>query len=121
MKKIVSAVLILSLAAVGVFGISGVAMAAPHQGNSGNDFVCPVQDSQDEHNGKDPGTTGLANNPMAGPLGDTGTWTVVPGTSQANNMNVPDNATNGNGTGSPGDPNQSAPGDTDYTAIWNGD
>jgi hypothetical protein len=109
MRKLTSILVALSLVVVGVIASGTISMAAPHQGNPGTDFVCPVIPSQavGEHN------------PIAGPLGDTGTYTVVPATSQANQMNVPDYATNMDGTGVPGGP-QAAPGDTDYTAIWNG-
>jgi hypothetical protein len=106
--------LISILAACALVGIATVAsatisMAAPHQGNPGTDFVCPVI----------PNAAVGEHNPVAGPLGSTGAYTVVPATSQASNMNVPDQATNMNGDGIPGGP-QASPGDTDYTAIWNG-
>ena len=70
-------------------------------------FVCPVIPSQavGEHN------------PQAGPLGDTGTYTVVPATANNGSLWVPATATNGDGSGIPGGP-QAAPGDTSYTAIW---
>jgi len=102
--------LIITLGTIVLFGMTSIVMAGPHQGNPGSDFVCPVIKS---------GAVG-AHNPVASPLGNTGTYTVVPQTSQANHLNVPDHATNGNGSGVPGGP-QSAPSDTDYTAIWNGD
>ena len=113
MKKILSILSVSALVVAGLIGTSGIALAAgPHSGNSGEDFVCPVipNNGYDGH--------GVSQNPIAGDLGD-GNYTVVPDTSQANNMNVPDMATNGDGAGVPGD--SSAPGDTDYTAIWNGD
>jgi hypothetical protein len=109
MRKLISILLALSLAVVGLVASGTFSMAAPHQGNPGTAFVCPVI----------PNEAVGAHNPIAGPLGDTGTYTVVPATSQANNLNVPDGATNMNGAGVPGGP-QSAPGDTDYTAIWQG-
>ena len=70
-------------------------------------FVCPVitQDAVGMHN------------PQAGPLGTTGDYTVVPQTANNGNLYVPVTATNGDGYGLPGGPH-SAPGDTDYTAIW---
>ena len=110
MRRFLSLLFVLSIIAIGLVGTAGIVSASPHQGNSGADFVCPVipNDAVGEHN------------PIAGPLGNTGTYTVVPSTSQANHLNVPDQATNGNGAGVPGGP-QSQPGDTDYTAIWNGD
>ena len=109
MRKLISILVALSLVVIGIIATGSFSMAAPHQGNAGTDFVCPVITSQavGEHN------------PIAAPLGATGTYTVVPTTSQANNLNVPDHATNMDGAGVPGGP-QAAPGDTDYTAIWNG-
>ena len=70
-------------------------------------FVCPVitQDAVGMHN------------PQASPLGDTGHYTVVPETANNGDLYVPKGATNGDGYGLPGGPH-SAPGDTDYTAIW---
>jgi len=72
--------------------------------------VCPVSENEavGEHN------------PVAVPLGVEGYYTVEPATSQANNMNIPDDATNRDGDGTPGGP-FSAAGDTDYTANWKGD
>jgi len=109
-KKLLIIVSFAAVITIMLLGTTGIVLAAPHQGNYGSDFVCPVITSQavGQHN------------PIATPLGGTGTYTVVPSTSQANHMNVPDQATNGGGYGVPGGP-QSAPGDTDYTAIWNGD
>jgi hypothetical protein len=109
MKNLISILVALSLVVIGIIASGTVSLAAPHQGNPGTDFVCPVIDNE---------AVG-ENNPIAGELGTTGTYTVVPATSQANHMNVPDQATNMGGTGVPGGP-QAAPGDTDYTAIWNG-
>jgi len=70
-------------------------------------FVCPVITQV---------AVGM-HNPQASPLGDTGHYTVVPATANNGNLYVPALATNGNGSGLPGGPH-SAPGDTDYTAIW---
>jgi len=112
MKKLLVVVLGISVLVVGLIGTTSMAFAAHPE--LGNDFVCPViaNEAVGEHN------------PVAGDLGE-GTYTVVPETSQANHLSVPDQATNGNGYGVPhdhtGDNAQSMPGDTDYTAIWNGD
>ena len=108
MKKLWMLVCASFLLAVGLFGTTGIVLADDPPGH-GNDFVCPVitSDAMGEHN------------PNAVPLGDTGHWTVGPSTT-ADHLNVPDQATNGGGDGVPGGPH-SAPGDTDYTAIWNGD
>ncbi len=56
-------------------------------------------------------------NPNAIPIAD-GDYSIIPGNS--GHLSVPDTATNADGDGSPaGD--HSSPGDSDYTAIWNGD
>lgn len=113
MKKLLIVLFGISALIVGLIGTTTTAFAA--HPDLGEDFVCPVIDNQavGEHN------------PIAGELGSTGTYTVVPEKSQANNLNVPDKATNGDGLGKPGETSepyaQSQPGDTDYTAIWNGD
>jgi len=70
-------------------------------------FVCPVITQE---------AVGI-HNPQAGALGNTGDYTVVPATANNGNLYVPATATNGDGYGLPGGPH-SAPGDTDYTAIW---
>jgi hypothetical protein len=71
-------------------------------------FVCPVITQE---------AVGL-HNPQAGPIGG-GDYTVVPATANNGHLSVPIHATNGDGTGTPGGAH-SAPGDTDYTAIWAG-
>jgi hypothetical protein len=51
-----------------------------------------------------------------------GQYTFAPGaagSAETFNGKVPNQATNGGGTGSPGGAH-SSPGDTDYTAIWSG-
>ena len=116
MKKIIMGLSIVSLAIVGLTSITGIAFAAQPEDvpGHGNDFVCPVIASESM------GT----HNPNAADLGE-GTYTVIPPTLHANHLNVPDKATNGDGYGMPGVHEgmyaQSMPGDTDYTAIWNGD
>lgn len=83
-----------------------MAIAAPARAAEGDDFVCPVFNSSavGEHN------------PNAVPIGG-GDSTILPG--NATGLNVPDQATNGDGAGSPaGD--HARPGDRDYTAVWNG-
>lgn len=64
-------------------------------------FVCPVIS-----------TDNVLNSPKGGALGDTGDYTIG-----GPLVAVPMHATNGDGTGLPAGPH-SAPGDTDYTAIW---
>jgi len=107
MRKLSMLVFALSLLIGGLISTTGLVLADDPPGQ-GNDFVCPVITSEGmgEHN------------PNAVPIGE-GHWTVGPSTT-ADHLNVPDQATNGGGTGSPGGPH-SEPGDTDYTAIWNGD
>lgn len=65
-------------------------------------FVCPVIK-----------TDKVLNSPKGSAIGE-GHYTII-----GPNVNVPIHATNGDGTGSPPGPH-SAPGDTDYTAIWAG-
>lgn len=64
-------------------------------------FVCPVIT-----------TDNVLNSPKGAALGDTGDYTIGGPVVRA-----PQHATNGDGTGVPGG-DHSAPGDTDYTAIW---
>lgn len=119
MKKLAIGVSVLAVLIIGLIGTTSMAFAISPDGitngeGHGNDFVCPVIASE---------AMGM-NNPNAAALGE-GTYTVVPPTLHANHLNVPDTATNGDGYGAPGDHTgdnaQSMPGDTDYTAIWNGD
>ena len=64
-------------------------------------FVCPVFNAD---------AVG-AHNPTAVTIGG-GDYSII-----GPDVSVPDQATNGNGTGTPGGA-PSSPGDTDYTAIW---
>lgn len=79
--------------------------ATPAFAGSGTDFVCPVLNP----------TVG-AHNPNAVPISG-GYYTVAP--AGAMHLNVPDQATNMDGAGSPSG-THAAPGDPDYSAIWNG-
>lgn len=95
-----------------VAGLSaGPASAAPPQ-RAEDPFVCPVlhvSEQAAEHAGK------------FNQIGD-GEYTFGPGAAgnpETFNGNVPDHATNANGSGSPGG-SHSGPGDSDYTAIWSG-
>jgi hypothetical protein len=99
-------------------GVSaGSAVAAPPE-RAEDPFVCPVltvSENAVEHTGGGEGE-GHFNQ-----IGE-GEYTFGPGNAGSGetfNGNVPDHATNGDGTGSPGGAH-SAPGDTDYTAIWSG-
>jgi hypothetical protein len=88
------------------------AVAAPPE-RATDPFVCPVltvNENAVDH------TDGQFNK-----IGD-GQYTFGPGAAgspETFNGNVPNHATNGGGEGSPGG-THSAPGDTDYTAIWSG-
>lgn len=90
---------------------AGPAAAAPPE-RAEDPFVCPVlkvNENAVEQTGK------------FSEIGE-GEYTFGPGNAgdpETFNGNVPNHATNGDGTGSPGGPH-SAPGDTDYTAIWSG-
>ena len=90
------------------------AAAMPVLADGGNDFVCPVFNSSAAVGEK---------NPNAQPIGG-GDSTIIPGantgTPRANQLDVPDLATNMDGAGSPAG-SHASPGDTDYSAIWNVD
>jgi hypothetical protein len=87
------------------------ALAAPPD-RAEDPFVCPVLTVSEQ---------AAANSGRFGLIGD-GEYTFAPGSAgsaQTFNGNVPNHATNGDGAGTPG-VDHSAPGDTDYTAIWSG-
>ena len=105
--------LVVAISTLLAIAIPGTALADPDQGN---DFVCPVlSETVGDHN------------PNADPIGG-GDYTVIPAkyvppqanAAGADHLNVPDHATNMDGTGTPGGTHAS-PGDTDYSGIWNGD
>jgi hypothetical protein len=107
-----------TIVVVAVAVLVGTAVPAlAHEG--GNDFVCPVFNSKAiEAQG------GEAKNPNAFEVGDGVPifWTLLPGgPDKADHLDVPDQATNMNGAGGVHGVPHSAPGDSDYTAIWNGD
>ena len=80
-----------------VLGAS-VALAGPPDKTDG--FVCPVIKTEN-----------VMHSPKAQAIGG-GHYTII-----GPNVHIPIHATNGDGTGTPPGPH-SAPGDTDYTAIW---
>jgi hypothetical protein len=90
---------------------AGSAVAAPPD-RAENPFVCPVLTVSEQaftHSGR------------FDELGN-GQYTFAPGaagSAETFNGNVPNHATNADGAGSPGG-SHSAPGDSDYTAIWSG-
>ena len=89
---------------------AGPAFAGPPE-RADDPFVCPVLTLPD------PAT----NSGHFSSLGN-GQYTFGPGNAGSQdtfNGNVPNHATNGDGSGSPSGAH-SAPGDTDYSAIWSG-
>jgi ABC-type phosphate transport system substrate-binding protein len=106
-KRVVAAVSGVAVLA-GLFASS--AMAAPPE-RADDPFVCPVLTVPEQAKG-------------SGQFADLGNGesTILPGnagSAETFNGNVPSHATNGDGTGSPGGAH-SAPGDTDYGAVWSG-
>ena len=90
---------------------TGSALAAPPDRAEGP-FVCPVLTVSDQ---------AVAHAGRFDSLGN-GEYTFGPGaagSAETFNGNVPNLATNADGAGSPGG-SHSAPGDSDYTAIWSG-
>ncbi len=83
---------------LGLMVLSIGAFAQPVDKTDG--FVCPVIK-----------TDAVLNSPRGAAIGE-GHYTIV-----GPDVNVPIIATNGEGTGTPPGPH-SAPGDTDYTAVW---
>ena len=105
-------VLVVGCAVAMVMGISaGSALASPPT-RAEAPFVCPVLTLNEG---------AVDNSGRFKEIGD-GQYTLAPGaagSAETFNGNVPNNATNASGAGSPGG-SHSAPGDTDYTAIWSG-
>jgi hypothetical protein len=99
MKKTLLSGGLLSLALVASFALVGTAQAAAEKTDG---FVCPVLSS----------TVG-GHNPNAVLIGG-GDYSVI-----GPNVSVPLQATNADGAGTPGGAH-SAPGDSDYSAIWSG-
>jgi hypothetical protein len=90
---------------------AGPAFAGPPD-RASSPFVCPVLTLPEQ---------AVLNSGHFNSLGN-GQYTFGPGnagSADTFNGNVPNHATNGDGTGSPGGAH-SAPGDTDYSAIWSG-
>jgi hypothetical protein len=87
-----------------VFAFSlALSPALADQPETTDGFVCPVIKTEN-----------VLHSPRSGTLGDTGHYTIG-----GPDVTVPVHATNGDGEGVPPGPH-SAPGDTDYTAIWAG-
>jgi ABC-type phosphate transport system substrate-binding protein len=90
---------------------AGSAVAAPPD-RAEDPFVCPVLTVSEQ---------AVANAGRFDSIGN-GESTFAPGaagSAETFNGNVPNLATNADGAGSPGG-SHSAPGDSDYTAIWSG-
>lgn len=104
-------ILTLVSAAVALAGLpASSALAAPPT-RAEDPFVCPVLTISEQ----------AAQSGHFNSLGN-GEYTLGPGnagSAEAFNGNVPNGATNADGAGSPGG-SHSAPGDSDYTAIWSG-
>jgi ABC-type phosphate transport system substrate-binding protein len=106
-KRVLAAV-----SGVAVFGglfASSATAAPPDRGD--DPFVCPVLTVPEQAQG-------------SGQFADLGNGesTILPGnagSAETFNGNVPSLATNGDGSGSAGGAH-SAPGDTDYSAVWSG-
>jgi hypothetical protein len=90
---------------------TGSAVAGPPD-RAEDPFVCPVLTVSEQ---------AVANSGRFDSLGN-GEYTFGPGaagSAETFNGNVPNLATNADGAGSP-EGSHSAPGDSDYTAIWSG-
>jgi hypothetical protein len=104
--------LVVPVTSAALLSIPGAAMAAPPD-RAENPFVCPVLSVSAQ---------AVDNSGRFDSIGN-GQYTFAPGaagSADTFNGNVPDNATNADGAGSPAGAHAS-PGDTDYTAIWSGD
>jgi hypothetical protein len=92
---------------------AGTASASPPE-RAEDPFVCPVLHLSENAVAATGGAGAKFNQ-----IGE-GEYTFGPGAAgESLNGNVPNHATNGDGSGSPGGAH-SGPGDTDYTAIWSG-
>lgn len=102
---------IVPIAAAALTLLPGSALAAQPD-RAENPFVCPVLTVSEQ---------AAQNSGRFDSLGN-GEYTFAPGaagSADTFNGNVPNQATNADGAGSPAGAH-SAPGDTDYTAIWSG-
>jgi hypothetical protein len=104
--------LIATSAVAGVMGLSASSAMAATPDRASDPFVCPVLKVSDQ---------AAANNDHFKPLAD-GNYTILPGNAGSQetfNGNVPTDATNSDGAGSPGG-EHAAPGDAGYSAVWSG-
>lgn len=108
MRKLLSAAG--AVAMLAGFSASSAVAAPPDRAD--DPFVCPVLTLDGN---------ATQNSDQFVEIGE-GDYSILPGnagSAETFNGNVPNDATNGDGAGSPGG-SHSAPGDTDYTAIWSG-
>jgi hypothetical protein len=90
----------------------GAALAAAPD-RAADPFVCPVLTLPDQ---------AVTQSGRFKPIGNNGEYTFAPGaagSADTFNGNVPNHATNADGSGSP-DGTHDSPGDPGYTAIWSG-
>ena len=110
MKKLIA--IVIAVAAIGAL----FAGALPAMAAGGTDFVCPVFNANSQAGEKNPNAINIGD-------GTPAFDTILPGlnrgnsgkagTQRANHLDVPDGATNGNGTGVIHGAANSAPGDSD--------
>ena len=105
MRAVASALVILTLAIIALAGLATVASADPPAKTDA--FVCPVLGGKAGQNGMHKGLTYIGD-------GVPPFYTVV-----GPEIRVPTHATNGGGLGVVHGAPHAAPGDTNYTAIWN--
>jgi hypothetical protein len=102
-----------------VAGVVAAAFAGPGAGVAAADFVCPVLPGSQQGKLQSSGPFITIPDGDGDGVDDTSILPGKAGDSASSPVDVPDRATNGDGTGSPMTPDHSAPGDTDYTGIWN--
>jgi len=100
----------------GLFASS--AMGAPPD-RSDDPFVCPVLPGSQDGKLQSEGPFITIPDGDGDGVADTSILPGNAGSAETFNGKVPSHATNGDGTGSPGGAH-SAPGDTDYGAVWSG-
>jgi hypothetical protein len=104
--------LIATGAVVGVMGLSASSAMAAAPDRASDPFVCPVLKISDQ---------AAVQSDQFAPISG-GDYTILPGNAGSQdtfNGNVPTNATNSDGAGSPGGAHAS-PGDAGYSAVWSG-
>jgi hypothetical protein len=105
-------ILIATAAVAGVMGVSASSAMATTPDRASDPFVCPVVKISDQaasHSDQFITISGGDHSILPGNAGSQETF----------NGNVPSNATNSDGAGSPGGAHAS-PGDAGYSAVWSG-